>query len=242
MDETSLGGAGAAFPSTRWSRINRAADRASPERGAALDELCRLYWKPVYAYLRSLRHLSNEEAKDMTQEFLIETIEGGLLERAPRERNFRPYLRGALKLFLLERRREASAKKRGGGRVLVSLDDGETALVEQATVRPDRSPEDAFDRAWANAVLDQAVADLRRELVAAGREVVFRVFERYELNPPAEAPTYGAVAREFGVKETDVTNWLSSCKKRLKELVLERIRETLDGEDPMAEMMSLFSK
>ncbi len=241
-DATTIGGDGRTFPATRWSQIRAAGDPRSPRHREALDELCRAYWKPAYAYLRSLRDLSNEDAKDLTQEFLLEAIEGGLLARVPRDGSgFRAYLRGALKLFLLERRRAAGAQKRGGDRTLVSLDDA--ALVERHSVGSDRTPEQAFDAEWARTLIDRAVDALKQELAEGGRDVVFRVFERYELNPTPDAPTYAAIAAEFRVNETDVTNWLASCRKRLRALIEERIRDTLDSESDLAtELLDLFTR
>ena len=229
-DRTTMGGPSPAFPETRWTRIAKASDGASAEGRAALDELCRAYWKPIYAYLRSLRELSNEDAKDLTQDFLVGMIDGALLARSPRDgAGFRPYLKGALKLFLLERRRADGAQKRGGGRVIVPLDADAVTRIETISVKDGRPPEEAFDREWARALIDDAVDALQAELVRDGRETVFRVYERYELNPPPTAPSYAELAAEFGAKETDVTNWLSQCRRRLRVLVEQRIRDTVAG-------------
>ncbi len=241
--QTSLGGPSAEFPNTTWIRIRAAARPGTPSYRQALDDLCRLYWKPAYAYFRSLRGLGNEEAKDLTQEFLLEAIEGNLFARVPPSGvSFRAYLRGALRLFLLERRRDAAALKRGGGRAPVSLDDADLRLVETLSVRPGRSPEEAFDGQWANAVLDQAVEDLRRELEGSGKAAHFRAFELYDLRPSAGAPTYAGVAAELGLKETDVTNYLSSCRRRLRQIVEARIRDTVSDDAGLAaELKRLFS-
>jgi RNA polymerase sigma-70 factor (ECF subfamily) len=239
-----MGGPSPSFPETRWTRIARASDGASPEGRAALDELCRAYWKPIYAWLRSLRDLSNEEAKDLTQEFLVEMIEGSLLARTPRDgAGFRPWLKGALKLFLLERRRADSAQKRGGGRAVVSLDADAVTRIETLSVQEGRPPDEAFDREWARAIIDDAVDALQAELVRNGRELAFRVYDRYELNPPPEPLTYAALAAEVGAKESDVTNWLAHCRRRLRLLVEERIRDTVEGNrEAVAELFELFRR
>ncbi len=236
MDETTLGGTDRAFPATRWSIIRQAAGGSAADSRRALDELVRLYWKPVYAYLRATRTMSNDDAKDLTQEFLAAAIEGGFFARVPGDlASFRRYLRGALRLFLLEHRRDASAEKRGGGRAVVPLDDDEAPA-------PGATPEEAFDAGWAHALLDQAVRDLRDELDRSGKSAHFGLFDRYDLNPPASgAPTYADLAREFGLKETDVTNHLRACRQRLRELIEKRVRDTLgpDG-DAAAEIREVF--
>jgi RNA polymerase sigma-70 factor (ECF subfamily) len=234
-DVTSIGGAGAAFPPTRWSRLVQARDASSLD---ALNELCRLYWKPAYAFVRALRPCTNEEAKDLTQAFFVELLEGGLLERyAPRRGSFRSYLRGALRLFLLEEHREATAAKRGGGRAIVPIDDAE--VMERAVEEPDA----AFDREWSRALLRAAVQDVEKELAATGRAAYFRVFDRHELNPPATgAPSHADLARDFGLKETDVNHYLAACRRMLRERVAERIRETVsDPEEVPEELYKLFS-
>src|SRR3990172_2598491 len=160
---TNIGGGQRAFPSTRWTMIRQARDSASPEYRRALNDLCTIYWKPVYAFIRSFRETGNEDAKDLTQEFLAQLAEGGLLTRfSPDRGSFRAYVRGALRLYLLEHRRDAATQKRGGGRKIVPLEDEEVRLLDAVAAKGAETPEQRFDRQWANAILDDAVAELRR--------------------------------------------------------------------------------
>ena len=225
------------FPTTAglWSTFILAADPRSPARRDALDRLCRQYWKPVYAFIRASRR--EADADDLAQEFFIEMIEGGLLERYSADAGkFRSYLCGALRLFLMESGRRSSALKRGGGRRFFSIDVAEPA--DDAGT----SPEEAFDRHWVRSLLELAVADLANELTNSGREAAFRVFERYELNPPPEGPpSYPKLAAELGIKETDVDNHLRLCRRRMRELVAMRIRDTVGTEaDAGGELAALF--
>jgi RNA polymerase sigma-70 factor (ECF subfamily) len=184
--------------------------------------------------------MDNERAKDLTQQFLMEIVEGDFLQRyAPDHGSFRGYLRGALRLFLLEEHRGDAALKRGGGRIIVSID---RESAEALPSGPD--PERLFDRQWGNSVLDQAVASLREELAGSGREIVFRIFDRYELNPPPEGPpSYAELSRDFSLKDTDISNHLHACRKRLRELVVLRIRDYVSSEaEVAAELLRLFSK
>jgi DNA-directed RNA polymerase specialized sigma24 family protein len=239
-DDTRIGGTAAGFPSTQWSILRDARDRGSPRYREAIGELCRRYWKPAYLYLRSSRSMDNERAKDLTQQFLFEVVEGDLLSRfSPDHGSFRGYLRGALRLFLLEEHRDGRTLKRGGGRTFVPL-EGEPA----ARVEPGADPETLFNRQWADTVLDEAVSALRDELVESGKELAFRVFDRYELNPPPEGtPSYAELSREFSIKETDVSNFLTTCRKRLRELIVLHIRDTVTSESEVAsELLRLFAK
>ncbi len=242
-DDTRIGGSAAGFPTTQWSILRDARDRESPGYRQAIGELCRRYWKPAYLYLRSSRSMDNERAKDLTQQFLVEVVEGDLLSRfSPDHGSFRGYLRGALRLFLLEEHRNGAALKRGGGRAPLPIDpDALTGLSARADASG-ADPETLFNRQWAATVLDDAVSALQDELAGSGKELVFRVFDRYELNPPPEgAPSYAELSREFSVKETDVSNHLTTCRKRLRELIVLRIREYVTSEGEVAsELLRLF--
>lgn len=237
--ETNIGGVDRDLPPTRWTLIQGARGPASPARADAINELCRLYWKPVYCYIRRARGKDNEDAKDLTQEFLIELIEGGMLSRfAPDRGTFRTYLLGAARLFLLEHHRTHDAHKRGGGRTILSWDESDLPVDGGGA-----TPEEAFDRQWATVLIDDAVAALRRELAGAGKDVYFRLFDRHTLNPPvAGAPGYDELSAEFGVKQTDVANYLHYCRRRLRDLIVDRVRDyAADDATIAAELAHYFT-
>ncbi len=240
--ETSLGGEDRALPSTRWSVVVEAGKRESPDFRRAMNDLCRLYWKPIYAYVRTARGMDNETAKDATQEFLLELVEGNLLTRYSVERgSFRAYLRGALHLFLLERHRQAGSLKRGGGRAVLALDDHEMKFVDRLVVAPDTTPEEAFDRQWANSVIDHAVIEMADDLTRAGKEAHFKIFDRYELHPaPGEPLSHAQLAAEFGLKESDVNHVLAGCRRMLREKISDKIRDYVGSESEVAEEIRRF--
>lgn len=235
--DTDLGGVPNRFPSTRWSMILESRDRDSPARQEALDHLCRLYWKPVYAYIRASRSMDNEEVKDLTQEFFLQILEGDLLARfSPECGSFRDYLQGAIRLFLLDRHEKAAALKRGGGSRIFSLDADDVSSIP---LRSDARPEEAFDRQWARSLLDLALDDLRRELAGSDKEIHLRVFERHEFGPaPRGAGTYAALAQEFGIRESDVSVYLAYCRRRLRRLLADRIRDYVATERESTEELA----
>lgn len=236
--ETSIGGPVRSFPSTRWSMIVQARDPASPDYRESINELCLSYWKPVYAAVCASGRCTHEEAKDSTQDFFVEVIEGGMLERFQSERgSFRGYLKGALRTFLIDRYEAAGRLKRGGGRRILSLDESAFDGFEPAR---GATPEEEFDRQWARSVLDHAIEDLRAELFGAGKEAYFRLFERYELE--GEETTYARMAADSGLAETDVANYLHHCRSRLREIVRDRVRDYVDREaDVQTEMQHVFT-
>ena len=104
------------FATTHWSLVDAARpDEASQTRaGEALEELCRVYWYPLYAFVRS-RGYSAVDAQDLTQAFFARIIETGGFTSADRERGrFRSYLLGAMKHFLANEWDRAQTQKRGG--------------------------------------------------------------------------------------------------------------------------------
>jgi RNA polymerase sigma-70 factor (ECF subfamily) len=207
-----------------------------------MERLCRSYWKPVYTFLRLSGRQGGEDAKDLTQEFFLELVEGDLLDRYRRERGtFRSFLRGALRIFLLQRGQRAAAAKRGGGRTIVSLNEEWIASADCGLSETTLTPEEAFDREWAQSVISQALADLREDFEGSGKLVHYRLFDRCKVNPPeAGPPTYEALAQEFGIKVTDVDNYLSECRQRLRRLLVERIRECVGEEGELNDEMLLI--
>jgi len=74
-DDTKMGGPSGKFPATRWSAIVAARSEDPAERARALETIVAAYWKPVYKYIRARWGKSNEDAKDLTQEFSARVIE-----------------------------------------------------------------------------------------------------------------------------------------------------------------------
>src|SRR4029453_10389898 len=121
------------FGSTRWTLVRQAADSQTSSEHAlgALSELCQIYWRPVYLFLRR-QGIPQHDAQDLTQSFFADLIENRAYVRADQKKGrFRSFLLGTLKHFwghALDRER---AQKRGGGALPVQLD--QTAISETET-------------------------------------------------------------------------------------------------------------
>lgn len=233
--DTDLGGADDRFPRTRWTILRGAADTASPECRASLEHLARLYWRPVYAYVRRKWNRSNEEAKDLAQEFFAALCEKEILARLSPERGrFRSYVMAALDNFVRERHRADSAQKRGGGAIHLSLDAAEG--FEPAAGDP---PERVFLREWARTLVEDAAAQMERE---GGKG--YPLLLARDLDPPADGDvSYETLAERFGLSVADVTVTLYRARQRLRALVLERIRDTVTTEEEAeAEFRDLFGR
>src|SRR5437868_3988762 len=169
----------AAFQNTLWTQVFAAGKFHSPQSRQALEELCRLYWYPIYAFVRR-KGTGRQEARDLTQGFFVYLLEANLVGRADPDRGrFRSFLLGILQNFLRSQKAKDSALKRGGGAKIVSIDE-ETAegryAHEPATVV---TPATLFDRRWALTVLEQAIQRLRAEYARAKMGELFETLQPY---------------------------------------------------------------
>ncbi len=214
-----------AFPTTEWDRLNEAA-RDRTARNAAFQEMCRAYWYPLYAFIRS-RGYAPDRAEDLTQAYFARLMEGQLLERADRERGrFRALLRRDCGFFLADMSDRSRAVKRGGGRVALSLDAA--AAEQRYRLEPaDRSgPEQVFDRAWALDLLSRALGRLEQTEQEAGRGESFAVL-RDVLAGPSENQPYAALAETLGTTEVAVEGAARRLRGRYRRVLRATIAETL---------------
>lgn len=235
---TEIGGGAAPFLTTRWSLVLGAKESAGKDYRESLEALIRIYWKPVYSYLRRKWGSSNEDAKDLTQSFFADLLGRSFLSGvAPEKGTFRSFLLACLRNFLRDRHDAESALKRGGGRPIASLDfvSGNVIEPEDAT-----TPEDLFARAWEQTVVQEAVGRLRDACAREKREIDFAVFEAYDLSQDSEV-SYASVARTLGIGESDVTNRLFQVRRRFRAAVEEVVRDSVSDEAQLTEeLRSLF--
>ena len=230
------------FPHTSHSLLTSVRDADPDVRARALDGLVALYWKPVYKYLRLKWSLQTEDAEDLTQEFFARVVQKDTFAGYDASKaRFRTYLRVCLDRFAANAHRSSQAEKRGGGAVHAPL-DFETAERELAAAGDAPDPEAFFRREWVRALFELAVDDLAAACRAAGKEVHFALFERYDLDrDPEERVTYQSLAAEFGLPATQVTNHLAWARRELRRLVLERLGAVAgSAEEFRAEARDLF--
>lgn len=227
--DTDMGGIGGGrFPATRHSAVLAAqsADLIERERGLAI--LLETYWRPAYKYVRIRFGESNEDAKDLTQAFFTRALEKDFFSGYDSEKGtFRTYLRTCLDRFVANEKKAASRAKRSPGVPLLPLDfdaaEGELAMQEP----PDPSSmEHYFHAEWVRSLFALSVERLREECERRGKDLPYRLFERYELDrDPDERLTYDRLAEEFAIPPTQVTNFLALARREFRRIVLERLRE-----------------
>ena len=229
------------FTTTHWSVVLAAGQRASPDSRRALAMLCERYWFPLYAYVRRSGH-SSHDAEELTQEFLTQLIEKEYLQDVDRQRGkFRSFLLAALKHFLSKQRERTRAKKRGGGRVPVSLDfrDAESRYKLEPT--DELTPERLYERRWALTLLDEVLHRLQQEFTDAGK---LAVFDRLKgaLTGSQDSPTYRQIAEDLAMTEGAVKVAVHRLRRRYRELLKEEIAQTVkDPAEIDDELRELFA-
>lgn len=203
------------FAATRWTVVLTAGKGQS----RALEELCRTYWYPLYAYVRR-RGYEPHDAEDLTQEFFARLLAKNYLADVRREKGkFRSFLLAALKHFLANEWDKARAQKRGGGQTFVSL-DAETRYLREPT--DELSAEKLLDRQWALALLDHVLARLEAE-TDAKKFAAFKPF----LTAGKGAISYVEVAGQLGATEGAVKVGVHRLRQRYRRLLREEIAHTV---------------
>ena len=220
------GGSAARFLTTRWSLV-RGARGSSADARAALEELCRIYWYPLYAYVRR-GGTAPEDARDLVQGFFASFLALNSLERLGEEGGrFRSYLLGALRHHVANERERSQALKRGGGEVPLPLElDGaeERYAREPADAT---TPESLFERKWALAVLERVLARLAAEQAEKGRGAVFERLRPFLVASDAEEPLAEA-ARALGLSENAARVAVHRLRARYRDLLLTEVAQTVD--------------
>jgi RNA polymerase sigma factor (sigma-70 family) len=219
------------FPTTRRSAVFAAASDDPAERRDAFEALVAAYWKPIYKYVRVKWSASPEDAADLTQGFFARAIAKSFFSSYdPSKAAFRTFLRTCLDGFVANERKSAERIKRGGGVQTLSLDfAGAEGELREHPPAHDANPEEWFHREWRRALFALALDDLRAESERCGKQIPFRMFERYHVDPD-EAGSYASLAAEFEVPVTTVTNHLAWGRREFRRLLLERLRDTAGDE------------
>ena len=227
---------GGRFNTTRWSLILSSldGDPAKSKAREALAQLCRIYWRPIFAFVCRHGH-SVPDAQDLTQDFFVMVLRGNLLQRADPERGrFRSLLLKALKNFLIDAHAKARTHKRGGDLQFVSWDDWMAEAPSRLTIPTKAleswSPERIFDVRWAATVAEQALRRLQEECESHGRRRVFDALSG-SLTAEREDVSYAALARELKIETAQIKRLLHQLRLRFRQLLRAGVAETVEHAD-----------
>jgi RNA polymerase sigma-70 factor (ECF subfamily) len=209
------------FPTTQWTLLAQATLSGETAGRAAMEDLCRRYWSPLYQFIRARGH-NETEAKDLTQEFLLHLVEHSTLQKADRSRGkFRSFLCGALVRFLADAYDKRQAQKRGGGALHVELDS--TAEQLGAISNPD---ELVFDREWALVILENALRTVEQQFKGAANQ--FTVLRQF-LPGSIAVPSYDDAATQLGLNLPALKSELHRLRQRFKSAVREEVAATVSA-------------
>jgi len=226
------------FATTHWSVVLTARGDDS-QSAQAMERLCRTYWPPLYAYIRRDGY-DAAEAQDLTQDFFARFLARDYLQQLRhQEGKFRSFLLAYLKNFLSEQRRRAGAQKRGGGCVFVSLNEpaGEEGYLREPV--DELTPDQVFERRWAQTVLQTALNRLRMEYVARGQTALFERLQDYQPREPG-GQSYAQLGREFAMSEAAVKSAVQRMRQRHRELLREEIAQTVSRPEEIEEELRYF--
>ena len=216
------------FATTHWSVVLAAQDGDSPAASEALNDLCRAYWPPLYAYIRRQGH-DVTEAQDLTQEFFARLLERDYLARLDRQRGkFRSFLLAFVKHFLSEQREKAGAQKRGGGQTLLSLDAGEGEEGYLSEPVDELTPEQIFERRWVQTLLQRAFDRLTAEYVRANQAALFAALKDFQPRQSGSL-TYAQLGAHLGTTEAAVKSAMQRMRERHREILREVIAQTVSS-------------
>jgi RNA polymerase sigma factor (sigma-70 family) len=216
---------GHAFATTQWSVVLRAG-LDDPGGRDALEQLCRTYWYPVYAYIRR-RGNSHHDAIDLTQGFFAHLLQGNALQGAKPEGGcFRAYLLACVKNFMSTQLRKQSAARRGGGRVILSIDYEQIATQYQQQLVDPLTPEKIFERSWIETLLLQVLERLRQEHEKAGKSKLFELTKGYLVASSDKIPQ-AAIASELHISVPAVAMSIYRLRQRYAQYLREAIGLTL---------------
>ncbi len=224
---------GGRFNTTRWSLILSSLEGECDESKArqALSQLCRIYWRPIFAFICRKGH-AVPDAQDLTQDFFVMVLKGNLLQRADRERGrFRSLLLTALQNFLHDAHGKATALKRGGEMQIISWDEwmaeAPSRLTLPSAALESWPAERIFDVRWAATVVEQALRRLQEECEVRGRRRLFDVLSRF-LMADREDVSYESLARELASGTEEIKRALHRLRQRYRQLLREEVAETVE--------------
>jgi len=229
------------FRTTRWSVVLLSAQSQAPGSKAALAELCRLYWFPLYAFVRR-RGYSPVDTQDLVQGFFLHLLDHkALVEVDPRKGKFRSFLLASIKNYLSKEADRARCWKRGGNVEFVALDTENAEEVCQFEPADFLTAETIFDARWATALLHETMARLANQYAAQGKSATLQALEPFLAPGGVQVvPSYEQAAEQLQVSIVAVKTLIHRMRKQFTTLLREEVARTVsDPAEIEAEIHSL---
>lgn len=227
------------FATTRWSLVRAAGGVPGTDARDALGALCESYWFPLYAYVRR-QGANPSDAEDRVQGFFAFVMEGQVFATAdPLRGRFRSFLLRSLQNFLHSQHRDNTTLKRGGGRIIHSLDSAAAEERYQLEPATNDTPERIFERQWALTLLQTTLQQLRDEYAATGQGGLCTALEAHLRQDESVVP-YAQLARELCMSEEGVKSAAHRLRKRYRERLRAAVADTLADESEIDDELRLL--
>ena len=225
------------FPTTHWTLIQSVQQGTPEEAAKAMEEICKNYWFPIYAYLRRSGR-SAHDAEDITQAFFQQLIADEAIKNARQDRGkLRSFLLMVLVRLLSDQGRHDKAQKRGGGHAVLSFDAMEAE--ERYTHEPQdvRDPEKIFLHAWAGDVLYGVHSRLKSAFKDEGRLEMFEALDPY-LGSEDTQPPYEELAIKLSSTPGAVRLLVHRLRKKFRTLLEREIAKTVMRQEDIQEELA----
>lgn len=228
------------FATTRWTMVIHAGGPVGETAATALEELCRIYWYPLYAYIR--RHGYNkEDAEDLTQGFFAHLLDKHAFSALnANQGKFRAFLLACLKNYLANEYDRSRSAKRGGNVIHLSLDWEYKAASYDIRDNSAKTPDQEFDREWALALLRQVLIRLRQEWADKEKTAFFDAVKDL-LAIEGSDTNYGELAATLGMDAGHLRVSVHRMRKRYRELLKHEIAHTLSDPQLVDEEMATLA-
>ena len=215
----------AVFPATRWSLIARV-QAGDADTAAALEEICRNYWYPIYAFLRR-SGVRPHDAEDVTQGFFQRLLSKEILHAASAEKGqLRSLLLSSVRHHLADHCRAANAAKRGGGQVPLPIEWNDAEQRYSVEPVDALDPEALYSRAWARGLFENVRTQVRTAFIASHPPETYAAIEPH-LIPDEDRAPYRELAVQLGSTEGSARLLIYRLRRKFRELIEEEIARTV---------------
>jgi len=237
--------AGERFEETAWSVVIATGATTPARAQTAMGELCRIYWRPIYAYLRRSGY-DKDDAQDLTQSFFQHLLQNETLRRVSRDKGrFRSFLLGALKRCLADEQMQRHALKRGGRIQFISTDDLEAEELHHSRAVHEAAPDEILDARWAGVVLERALEKVRAECAAEGKAGLFEALSPF-LEGTKPHVSYQEVADRMSLGLGAVKTLIYRLRQQFAAAVRREVMQTVSAphevDDELRRLRAVFAR
>ena len=224
------------FPTTLWTQVIHAKEGNQP----SLEDFYRRYATPVYCYFRA-KKVDQETAKDLTQDLFVKLSNGKLLGHLqPRRHRFRFYLIKAARNQWIDylKKKRCELDRRIG-----PLDEVLESISPRVEPSSQVSPEEAYQRRAAQALLDEVILRVQQECRSGGLSVHFSIFAARHLENKRHR--WEQIGKRHGVSGQKASNMARTVSERFRQMLYNQIklecREHEEVEEEIRHFIAAFN-